>query len=256
MRSDRWVILTLLAVILLTPWKGWSEELHGRWNALLEAHVLDGGVDYLGFKRDEEKLAAYLAQLDAIDPDRLESAERLAFYINAYNAYTVKLILENFQDNRPVASIKKIGGFFSSPWSIRLVRIGGRLLTLDNIEHDIIRPQFRDPRIHFAINCAARSCPPLRGEAYVGERLERQLDDSTAAFLNDPNATFVAGNVLHLSKIFDWFSEDFGDDAASFIARYARGELAAAIKAAGPSLRLKFLPYDWSLNGIETLPAK
>lgn len=239
----------LLAVLLFLPFAAQGQELHEVWNTLLASHVQAGRVDYLGFKQDEDKLTGYLAQLDRTQPDDLAGPERLAFYINAYNAYTVKLILENFRDGRPVKSIKNIGGLFSSPWSIRFARVGGATLTLDNIEHDIIRPQFKDPRVHFALNCAARSCPPLRGEAYTGRELERQLDDSVSAFLNKRENTSISGNILYVSKIFDWYAADFHGDISGFVTRYARGELLAAIRAAGGGLRVKYLPYDWSLNG-------
>lgn len=240
--------IVLLGLLLFWPGVVPAAELHDLWSALLAEHVRNGRVDYIGFQRDKGRLDRYLARLGMTDPDVLPEPEQMAFYINLYNASTVQLILDNFRNGRPVSSIKDIGTFFSSPWSIRFIVVGGKTLTLDNIEHDILRPRFRDSRVHFAINCAAKSCPPLRGEAYVGRTLDYQLNDSTAAFLNDPEMTYVRGGALYVSKIFDWFSEDFGGDIIAFVARYGRGELAAAIAAGGDSLKVKYLPYDWSLN--------
>lgn len=242
------VLKIVFAVLLFLPLPAAAVELHGVWNELLALHVENGKVDYLGFKADEERLAGYLAQLDTARPADLTEADRLAFYINAYNAYTVKLILEKFKGGKPVKSIKDLGGLFSSPWSIRCVRIGGETMTLDTLEHEIIRPKFKDPRVHFAINCASRSCPPLRSEAYTGRELDKQLDDNAITFLNDHTFNYISGNTLFVSKIFDWFGEDFHDDVAGFVKKYARRELLAGIVAAGNGLKVKYLDYDWSLN--------
>ncbi len=224
-----------------------DELLHSSWSELLGAHVNNGVVDYLGMKKDEKKLDAYLDGLDAANPDSFRREDRLALYINAYNAYTVKLILDNFKDGKPVSSIKKLGGFFTGPWKVDFCRIGGELLSLDNIEHDIIRPLFKDPRVHFAINCAAKSCPPLISTAYEGILLNEQLDRNAVAFINNKNYNYLNGTTLHVSKIFKWFSEDFGDDIAGFFKKTARGELKRELETL-ESFQISFLAYDWSLN--------
>lgn len=242
------VVRLLLIVALLLPATVHAEGLHVLWDELLRTHVLNGKVDYNGFKTDEVKLDEYLKLLNNTEPNTLHEQERLALYINAYNAYTVKLILDKYKDGNPVKSIKDIGGLFSSPWSIRFVQIGGETLTLDNVEHDIIRPEFKDPRVHFAINCASKSCPPLLSEAYIGEDIDSQLDKSTESFLNDQKNTYLSSNVLYVSKIFDWFSEDFQDDIQGFVMQYALGELSSGIDEAGKRLKIKYLDYDWSLN--------
>lgn len=226
----------------------YGSGLHDEWTALLATHVDNGRVDYLGFKQDEALLDGYLEKLAAADPGLYSDAEQLAYYINGYNAYTVKLILDNFKSGKPVSSIKKIGGLFSSPWSIEFAVLGGESLTLDNIEHDIIRPRFGDPRVHFAINCASKGCPPLMNQAYAGDMLEQQLDYSTSAFLNNPSNSSFSGNTLYVSKIFKWFSEDFNGDVTGFVTRYAQGELLDFITTTEGSLQIKFLDYDWSLN--------
>ncbi len=225
-----------------------SANLHSIWSELLGKHVIAGVVDYQALKKKESRLDEYLAILDATEPNQLQKADRLAFYINAYNAYTVKLILSNLKNDEPVRSIRDIGGIFSGPWDIQLCRIGGKIYTLDNIEHDIIRPIFEDPRVHFAVNCASQSCPPLISEAYVGSRLEDQLEANTINFINNDEFNRLDGSTLYVSKIFKWFSEDFNNDIIVFFRQYARGDLQRKMEALGNDISIKYLDYDWSLN--------
>ena len=171
---------------------------------------------------------AYLDTLAKIDPLSLAGDEQFAFYINAYNAWTIKLILTGYPD---VASIKDYGSLFKSPWKKKFVNIKGEMVTLDHIEHDILRPQFRDPRVHFAINCAAKSCPPLYREAFVGQQLNTQLDDAARRFVNDGRFNRLEGNTLYVSSIFKWFKEDFNGDIIGFFEEYALPELKEAIGA-------------------------
>jgi hypothetical protein len=219
---------------------------HGAWDALLRRHVRDGRVDYAALKAQEEALDAYLAELADVRVADLASSDQFAFYINAYNAWTVKLILGGYPG---VRSIKDLGGLFSSPWKRKIARIDGRTISLDEIEHEILRPRFRDPRLHFAVNCAALSCPPLRAEAYRGPVLDRQLDEAARAFINDPERNFLKQDTLFLSAIFDWYGKDFGDDLPAFIARHAEGSLKERLAARRGQLRIAFLAYDWGLNG-------
>lgn len=221
---------------------------HQAWTELLATHVENGLVDYQGFKKDEARLDAYLAMLDRSTPAELTRDERLAFYINAYNAWTIKLILLHFQDGQPVKSIKEIGGWFSSPWSLKICRIGGELLSLDTIEHGIIRPEFKDPRVHFAVNCASMSCPPLLAVAYTGEKLQQQLDERAAAFINDSRFNYLQGNTLFVSKIFSWFAEDFSGDIPKFFLQYARPDLRRNLLERGGDIKVSYLDYNWSLN--------
>jgi hypothetical protein len=225
-----------------------ADNLHQAWSELLGKYVSAGVVDYQAFKSEEGRLNEYLDILDATDPEPLPKAERLAFYINAYNAYTVKLILSHFENGGPVKSIRDIGGIFSGPWDIKLCRIGGKLYTLDNIEHDIIRPAFKEPRVHFAVNCASQSCPPLISEAYVGSKLEDQLQANTIQFINDEEFNRLDGSTLYVSTIFKWFSEDFNDDIVEFFRQYARGSLQNRLLALGDDIKVKYLDYDWTLN--------
>ncbi len=142
------------------------------YGELLRQYVKDGRVDYAGFKEKEVQLDTYLDYLAKTNPAQMEEKDRFAFYVNAYNAYTIKLILKNFDNGQPPGSIKDIGSFFSKPWSIKFVKIGGEIYTLDNIEHDILRPVFKDARVHFAVNCASKSCPPLISTPYSGTILD------------------------------------------------------------------------------------
>jgi len=225
--------------------------LHRPYAELLKTHVSDGMVDYRGFKRDEALLARYLDKLDRTDPETMTDAEQLAFYINAYNAYTIKLILDNFKDGEPPSSIKKIGTLFTSPWKMRFAQVAGAVYTLDNIEHDIIREKWSEPRIHFAVNCASKSCPPLISEPYSGALIDAQLEASTRAFLADTNMNYLDGVTLRVSSIFKWYSEDFNDDPVQFFLDHTEGDLHERLSRLGSDITVKYLDYDWSLNGTD-----
>jgi len=216
----------------------------GIYAELLGKYVKDGQVDYAGLKREEARLDEYLKLLEKTDSKSLSRSDQFAFYINAYNAWTIKLILTAYPG---VKSIKDIGSIFRSPWKKKIARLDGQILTLDNIEHDIMRPRFKDPRIHFAVNCASKGCPPLRPEPYRGDMLEAQLDQMTRLFINDPSRNRFEKNTLYVSSIFKWYSEDFGGDTAEFVFKYAEGKLKEKLK--GKSVRVEYLDYDWSLNG-------
>ncbi len=213
---------------------------------LLARHVHQGLVDYRGLKQEESQLDRYLDVLAAVNPDLLPTDERFAFYVNAYNAWTLKLILKHYPG---IMSIKDAGSLWQSPWKKKLARIDGGMLTLDQIEHDILRAQFGDPRVHFAVNCASKSCPPLYSIPFNGRDLNRQLDHVTRSFINDPARYRLEGDVLFVSRIFKWFGEDFNDDIIGFFQTYAEGDLKAVLQLKARDLEVKFLDYDWSLNG-------
>jgi len=225
-------------------WAGKTVD-HSLYGELLGKYVKDGVVDYRGLKNEEGKLDQYLDLLDQTNPDELSRNEQLALYINAYNAYTLKLILKNY----PVDSIKDIGGWFKGPWKISFCKIGGKTFTLDEIEHEIIRPRFKDPRVHFAVNCASNGCPPLISESYQGSILDQQLDASTRSFLNNPERNRLEGNTLYVSKIFKWFGKDFGGDVVGFFLKYAEGDLKNRLSAKRDQITIEYLHYDWGLNG-------
>ena len=207
---------------------------HAAWNQLLQHHVsADGRVDYLGMQGDETALDSYLATLAEETPQEDWSrAEALAYWINAYNAYTVKLILNNW----PVTSIRDI----DKPWEQKWIQLGGKTYSLNNIEHDIIRPRFKEPRIHFALVCAAKSCPPLPNEAFTAQNLDRLLERRTRQFINDEKFNVTQEAVVRVSPLFDWYGEDFGD-VRDFLNDYLATDIPAGKE-------ITFLDYDWSLN--------
>jgi len=211
---------------------------------LLTQYVKGSRVSYDGLKKDEALLDRYLLVLSAANPDPLPRNQQLAFYINAYNAFTLKLILTRYPD---INSIKEIGSFFSNPWSKKFIDLNGRTVSLDYIEQEVLRERFKDPRIHFAINCASRSCPPLFNRPFEGDELDRQLEERTRAFINDPKSNYVKGNTLFLSKIFSWFDKDFNDNPLYYVRLYAGPQLLQALDAI-PAVKVSFLPYDWTLN--------
>ena len=203
---------------------------HERWHALLQKHVRpDGFVDYKGFLQDSTELNRYLALLESAHPGdkHWSRQEQMAYWINAYNAYTVQLVLRHY----PVSSIKKIKPglpFVNSVWDIKFITIQGYTYDLNNIEHNILRPVFKDPRIHAAINCASFSCPRLAAEAYTAERLEEQLDTAMRCFINDPLRNRVSAEKAELSKIFRWFKSDFNEGdmtLRTYINQYAEQPL-------------------------------
>lgn len=236
---------------------------HAAWSALLKQHVrwnADGtasNVDYDGFRRDRASLGAYLAALAKVTPSQYQTwswADREAFLINAYNAATVELILTQYPNP---GSIKDLGGWFSTPWKRRFVVLLGQTRSLDDIEQGLLRraPEYRDPRAHFAVNCASLGCPALRDEAYVGVLLDAQMNDQTRRFLRDGTRNRFIGVSRHLqvSKLFDWYSADFArvGGVANFLAGYADAlgmTPAEAVALRAGRIDIDYLPYDWSLN--------
>jgi len=222
-----------------------AAEEHLIWAELLNKYVKSGGVDYAGFKSEEEKLDLYLKVLEDTDSKTLSRDEQFAYYINAYNAWTIKLILSAYPG---ITSIKDLGTYFKSPWERKFVHIDGAEVSLDDIEHHILRPQFKDPRVHFAINCSAVSCPPLNSKPYLGSSLDRQLDQATRSFINDPTRYRLEDNSFYVSRIFKWFAKDFDDDVVGFYLKYARHDLKKKLADKKDALKVRYLNYDWSLN--------
>ncbi len=242
--------LTLAVISLLlgffSPFPSHAAVDNSIYADLLGRFVRDGRVNYRGFKSEQNRLDEYLNVLERIDPGSLPRQEQFAFYINVYNAWTIKLVLDGYPG---VESIKNLGSFFKSPWKKNIVRLHDGLYTLNNIEHDILRPRFTDPRVHFAINCASLSCPPLQPEPYSGKKLDVQLDSAARSFINDSEMNFLKGDTLNVSKIFKWFPEDFNNDVTGFFLQYADTTLQQGIRSAGERIKVRYLDYDWSLNG-------
>ena len=272
-RTTYWLISGVTVLCVLGTWflylpqvesEGWggkevqaaktnSEFSHELFDQVLRKYVnAQGRVDYAGLKSDSGTLESYLNLLAVNAPsDKATFQTGLAFWINAYNALTIKGVLDHY----PITSVRKVklfGGFFSR---IKF-QVGGRSYTLDNIEHDIIRYEFSDPRIHFALVCASLGCPILESRAFVPETLEKRLDNATANFINNPEKVRLdrENSVLYLSQIFEWYAEDFEDTHSSvinFISEYLPEVDAAFLEE---EVKIQYLEYDWSLNaqsGVE-----
>ena len=261
-----------MASVLLFCWTTGAAETepgfsHKNWDDLLIRFVnwsADGTasrVDYEGFAKSRPKLAVYLDELASVpkvDFDRWSRAEQLAFLINAYNAWTVELILEHYPG---IESIRGIGFLPGTAWRLRIVELFGREISLDNLEHDMIRgwDRFHEPRIHFAVNCAAVGCPALSDRAYSGATLNDQLDRNARQFLKDRSRNYAIRGDLYVSPIFRWYREDFQngwggyESLSAFLAEYGEAlGLSDVQRAALMSgrIRIRFSRYDWSLNSL------
>ena len=250
--------MPLFATLLLTLLGGAAPavtDLHQPFDELLAAHVAGGVVDYAGLAEDAAALEAYLESLAATDPSSLDRNGQVALWVNAYNAFTIRLILDHYPG---LESIKDIPG--SERWTQQRWVVGGRTYSLDQIEHEILRPM-GDARVHFVLVCASKSCPGLF-EALHADSVDEQLTAAAQRFLSNRQKGLSAGveqgvlwgenNVLRLSKIFSWFDEDFGDDEGQlidFVVRYAPAEAVRFISAHRGDLDLEYFDYDWSLNG-------
>ena len=258
--------LLILACATLARAQGFDHS-HAAWHALLAKHVKPfnngnaSAVDYTAIKAEQAALKAYLGTLKAVseaDYGKWSRPQRLAFLINAYNAFTVELILSKYPD---LESIKDLGSVFSSPWKKKFFSLLGQERSLDDIEHGMIRAPgaFDDPRIHVGVVCASIGCPMLRPEAFTPEKLDAQLDDGMKRFLADGtrNRHDAASGRLLVSKIFDWYGKDFEkghksyDSLKTIFARHA-AQLAATpeaqAKVRSGDYKLEFLDYDWKLN--------
>ncbi len=228
-----------------------SAAEHTLFSKILKKYVHKDFVHYSKLKKSP-LLAAYIKELALTNPEAMKGKKRrLAYWINAYNAYTLKLICDKY----PVKSIKKLGSWTSTIWETWKFKIYGKEYTLDHIEHKIIRPKFREPRIHAALVCAAKSCPPLRTEAYEAAKLDKQLDSQMRRWLakKTHNRFDPQKKRLYLSKIFSWFGRDFrpkGKDLLPLILPYFPSETQKQIRRVKrEDLDIEYLDYDWSLNG-------
>ncbi len=265
-----WFALSLLLSVTLLPAQALAaafDHQHNSFTAVLKQHVrwnakgTSTAVNYASLKAQPAALNAYTASLSKVTATELASfskAQRRAFLINTYNAFTLQLILSKYPD---LKSIKDLGGVFSSPWKKAFVPLLGRTISLDEIEHTLIRgaKDFDDPRIHFAVNCASIGCPALRDEAFTADKLDAQLHDQSQRFLKDRSRNYFAAaeNTLYLSMIFKWYGSDFergflnAKSVPQFVANYGASLALTkvqqqAIKAG--SLDLEYTEYDWMLN--------
>lgn len=255
-----------------------TQSIHHLWNTLLAENVvtINNGhsteVNYAGIQIQREQLTRYLHLLTGVTQtefDTWKKPKQLAFLINAYNAWTVELIVSNLASDeyKNLKSIRDLGSLFSSPWSKEFIPLFGKTLSLDDIEHGLIRgavdkngkPKYNEPRIHFAVNCASIGCPALREEAYKAEKLEAQLEQQTIRFLSDSSRNFAKGNTLNLSSIFKWYRGDFENgykNATSlheFTLLYAHElKLSSAQQETLTSkdMDINFIDYNWDLNAL------
>lgn len=217
------------------------EEPHAAWDKLTRKHInTEGKVNYAGFLSDKKDLEQYLRELQELHKEIVDwnKKKQLAYWINLYNAVTVKLIVDNY----PVSSITDLEG--GKPWDTQLVELSGTAYTLNAIENKIIRPLFNEPRIHFAVNCAAKSCPKILNKAWTEHNLERSLTAQTEAFLSNKEQNSLDENEIIISKIFEWYKVDFGstnENIIQFINRYS--EIAVSKTAS-----VNYNEYDWTLN--------
>jgi len=226
---------------------------HQLWNDLLTKHVhwvvpkQESRVDYANFNRPA--LQRYLNTIASVSQQQFYAwtkDQQLAFLINAYNAYTIVYVLSAYPK---LDSIKDLGSWFQSPWKKKRFLLFGEKVSLDHIEHDLIRPHYNNPHIHVALVCAALSCPPLQSYAFSGDHLKEQLDLAFREFLrSDKNRYQAERQELYLSSIFKWYNEDFGNDLNNYLSNYA-----ADFKASPEQIRkanIRYLKYDWSLNDL------
>lgn len=248
--------LLFAAVLVIFAGNVFAEE-HALFTSLLGDYVKDGHVGYAKLCRDA-RLGKYIQQLSSTDPSKYENAkDELSFWLNAYNAYTLQVICEHY----PVKSINELhsGGLIigtlikGTIWDKKIAVVDGEEMSLNHIEHDIVRKKFRDPRVHFALVCASVSCPALRAEAYEGDVLDRQLNDQAKIFFEDRRKSYfdVDTKTAHLSKILDWYSDDFGgskEKILEFIARFLPADVRAAIVNDPSAWKIRYASYDWALN--------
>jgi Protein of unknown function, DUF547 len=262
--------IILLVIFLLLPSVQSADSInfdhtHKLYSVQLKKFVKNGQVDYAGLKKEPRVLERYLFNLSRVKEPEFKSwtkAQQLAFLINLYNAATLQLIIDHY----PVTSIKKIGSWLKGPWDQSVVKLFGKTITLNNLEHQIIRKQHNEARIHLALVCAAKGCPPLRNEAYIAERLDAQLDDQTKQFLSN-RLKFridIRRKTVYLSPIFKWYGDDFvrkytpnqrfhglnktEQAVMNFCGKHLSVSKQQFLIKGGYSV--KYLNYDWSLNKI------
>ncbi len=232
-----------------------SEQIidHQLWQQTLDDYLVEDSsgvnlVDYEGLKDSPEELDQYIQYMSSIDPRKLNRNEQMSFWINLYNALTVQLIANNY----PVESIRELGdGLFSSgPWDDELIRINDRDLTLNDIEHRILRPIFDDYRIHFAVNCASIGCPNLAAEAFNADNLNALLDQGARSFLRHERGVSLEADELRLSSLFKWYRDDFGDSEADMLktlGKYLKPEQQSVLRSFKGDIEYE---YDWLLNDL------
>jgi hypothetical protein len=227
---------------------------HSAWERILTTYVVasPGGISRFAYGRvsaaDKRALKAYLAALQGVKVTALNGGEQRAFWINLYNALTIDVVLDRY----PVKTIKDIslgGGFLASgPWKKPLVKVEGKMLSLDNVEHDILRKVWHDPRVHYAVNCASISCPNLMAKAFTAGTLDQMLTQGAKDYVNHPRGVRVSGGKVTLSRIYSWYRSDFGTSDAEVLRHIAKYAAAPLKKSLADIDTIDGYDYDWSLN--------
>jgi hypothetical protein len=244
-------LLILLGACAIPSYVTAFDMTHSKWTIVLKTHSNDGHVDYKTLKQNTTLLDSYLAsiaELTSNDFERWKNEDQLACLINLYNASTIRLILDEY----PVKSIKDIGFLPHAAWRKKFVFLWGDQVSLNHIEHELIRPRAKsNPEIHFALVCAAKGCPPLRTEAYTGDQLIKQLHDQGRTFLSNTSKNRInrETRTLHLSPIFDWYKDDFELNADS-INEYLTTSFPKLIPPEARDFSIKWTEYDWDLNEL------
>jgi len=231
------MIRILILSLLVNFWAANAQPAdHRQWTDVLQEYVLENGaVDYKGLQNNKSGLESYLKLLSANAPnDEWSTDAKKAYWINAYNAFTIQLVLKNY----PLKSIKDL----KRPWGLTFIKIDGGKIALNTIEHEILRPM-GDPRIHFAIVCASKSCPKLLNYAYESETLDQQLEHVTKMFINDPSRNSISQSTAKISKIFKWYMTDFPKSEAfiAFLNNYSTIKILAKAE-------IDYFNYSWKLN--------
>jgi hypothetical protein len=230
-------LITFVLLLTLNQVKAQTSN----FNDLLKNHVTDKGfVDYNGLKDDQSKLDSFISYLETTSPEKSWSASKTkAFWANAYNAYTLKIILENY----PLKSILKIKKNGKDAWNIPFAKVGGKTYTLNQIEHDVLRKNYKDPKIHVAVNCASGSCPQLGNFAFTEANYVSKTEDLMKKFINDPKRNKVSKKKVQISKLFEWYKEDFTTEGSviDFLNKYAEVKI-------NSNAKISYLKYDWNLN--------
>lgn len=245
--------ISVLGFTMLPSSGAGFDQTHQLFDDVLHRYVKNARVDYADLKAHPQELSRYLDDIATVtesDFKQWNEKQQLAFLINAYNAYTLKLIVDHY----PIKSIKDIGHIWSGPWDQPVVRLFGNTITLNAIEQGMLRKDYHEPRIHFTLVCASIGCPPLRSEAYTARRLDEQLSDQARRFMTDrgKNRVDAANHAIYLSPIFKWYGADFQKKSGSvpqFLAPYWPEKERAAVEKLGPgNFEIRYTDYDWSLN--------
>lgn len=228
----------ILFVLFLMPFLAQAQPDYAKYDAFLQKYVSTiGKVNYKKIKANPKELEGLVKQFQAATPQTTWSKNaQLAYWINAYNLFTIKLIADNY----PITSITKLDN--GKPWDVKRITLGKATYSLNQIENEIIRPTFKDARIHFAVNCAAKSCPPLYNKAYTETNVQKTLEQRTSSFINS-SYNVIKENEVKISKIFEWYKTDFtkNDNLLPYVSTFAKVKMSKNAK-------VTFLEYDWSLN--------